>query len=606
MDSAGVHRPRNVDWKRAAGLLYGDWGTSKAYVVGLAFYAAGFASLPIILAVCLVTGLVGYNYMIVCRHFPDGGGVYSAAREQNRTLAILGSLLLIAGFIVTASLSCWSGMEYFHVPKAHIRVVTMSVIFLFGVLNFFGPKHSGSMALFLAVPMVAVVIAIILLAAPHFTLTHLEPPHDTFRQNWRAFVGVILALSGVEAVANLTGVMKLNKNAPVDKPSVSVTATKAIVVVAIEVVFGTALIGWAMLSMPNTPAMQSAITENRDNMMGFVGHYYASATFGAGFGNVFGIIIAIIVGMALLNATNTAVVAMIGLLYMLGRDREMSRTFTKLNSFGVPYLPLIAATVLPMLLVAFSTQITDMSDKYAIGVVGAITVNLGSCAFNKKLKLGRLEFVVMLLTFLLLFVVFFTIAADKTSALFYALCVLVIGFGLRAYAMKRAGLETVILQKEVAAAVNPERWDTLNPNINPGQTILVAARGLTSVLRHALEETRLRNGSLYVLYVKELAVNMPGTLVNTERPRWQNDKRASEIMYGMLDMGKKNGVPIVPLYAVSEHAASTILDLAATIGVDMLILGSAQRNRLVSLLKGDVVTEVARNLPENIQLVIYG
>ena len=33
--SAGVHRPRNLDWKRAAALLYGDWGTSKAYVIGL-------------------------------------------------------------------------------------------------------------------------------------------------------------------------------------------------------------------------------------------------------------------------------------------------------------------------------------------------------------------------------------------------------------------------------------------------------------------------------------------------------------------------------------------------------------------------------------------
>ena len=54
--SAGVHRPRNLDWKRAAALLYGDWGTSKAYVTGLAFLAAGFSSLPIILAVCAVTG----------------------------------------------------------------------------------------------------------------------------------------------------------------------------------------------------------------------------------------------------------------------------------------------------------------------------------------------------------------------------------------------------------------------------------------------------------------------------------------------------------------------------------------------------------------------
>src|ERR1041384_5839471 len=80
--SAGVHRPRNVDWKRAAALLYGDWGTSKCYVIGLAFVAAGFSSLPIILAVCAVTALVGINYIVICRHFPDGGGVYSAARSQ--------------------------------------------------------------------------------------------------------------------------------------------------------------------------------------------------------------------------------------------------------------------------------------------------------------------------------------------------------------------------------------------------------------------------------------------------------------------------------------------------------------------------------------------
>src|SRR5580765_8533006 len=81
VDSAGLHRPRNVDWKRAGALLYGDWGTSKAYVIGLAFVAAGYSSLPIILAVCALTAVVGINYAVICRHFPDGGGVYSAARS---------------------------------------------------------------------------------------------------------------------------------------------------------------------------------------------------------------------------------------------------------------------------------------------------------------------------------------------------------------------------------------------------------------------------------------------------------------------------------------------------------------------------------------------
>src|SRR5216110_1883959 len=100
-ESGAVHRPRNDDWKRAAALLYGDWGTSKAYVIGAAFLALGFSSMPIILAVCALTGVVGCMYMIVCRYFPEGGGVYSAARLQSRLLASIGGLLLVADLTVT-------------------------------------------------------------------------------------------------------------------------------------------------------------------------------------------------------------------------------------------------------------------------------------------------------------------------------------------------------------------------------------------------------------------------------------------------------------------------------------------------------------------------
>src|SRR6266576_860268 len=92
------HRPRNVGWARAAALLYGDWGTSKAYVIGAAFLATQYDSLPIILAV--------------------------------------------------------------------------------GALNFFGPKHSGTMAVALAIPTVVVVVLIADFSAPHLTTVHLEPPHS--------------------------------------------------------------------------------------------------------------------------------------------------------------------------------------------------------------------------------------------------------------------------------------------------------------------------------------------------------------------------------------------------------------------------------------------
>src|SRR4029077_18171474 len=153
----GVHRPRNVDWKRAAALLYGDWGTSKAYVIGLAFYATGFAALPIILAVCALTAVVAYNYVVVCKHFPDGGGVYSAARDQSRLLAVVGALLLVADLTVTASLSGWSAMSYFGVAQEDVGWATMGIILGVGIVNYFGPKHSGSIAVSLAIPMVVVV-----------------------------------------------------------------------------------------------------------------------------------------------------------------------------------------------------------------------------------------------------------------------------------------------------------------------------------------------------------------------------------------------------------------------------------------------------------------
>jgi amino acid transporter len=322
---SGHHRPRNVGWARAAALLYGDWGTSKAYVIGAAFLATTYSSFPIILAVCALTGLVAYNYVIICRHFPDGGGVYSSARAQSRVLAVLGSLLLVADLTVTAALSGWSAMAYFHAPKEHIALATAALILVVGAMNFFGPKHSGSMAVSLAIPTVIVVVIIILLSVPHLSFAHLQRPHENFGHNWTAFVGVILALSGVEAIANLTGVMKLDPGATMELPVVRRTASKAILIVAIEVVIGTALLGWAMLSLP--PSETEMLRNHYDDMLTVLSEQYGTMAFGPVFGRIFGILTALVVGLLLLSAVNTAVVALIGLLYLLARDGEMPKSF---------------------------------------------------------------------------------------------------------------------------------------------------------------------------------------------------------------------------------------------------------------------------------------
>ena len=604
MDNLGVHRPRNVDWKRAAALLYGDWGTSKAYVLGLAFVAAGYASFPIIVAVCCLTAVVGYNYIVICKLFPDGGGVYSAARNQSRLLAVMGALLLVANFTVTAAMSGWAAMNYLGVPKMYVPVATIAVIFGIGVLNYYGPKHSGSLAMTLAVPMVGVVVLIIFLSLPHLSLENLKPSRLHFGENWVAFTGVILALSGVEAIANLTGVMKLDPDASMDHPRVSQTALKSILPVAIEVVLGTVLLGWAMLSLPSY--LGPDLNANWERMLRFLALEYGSLAYGITFGKIFGVCVGIIVGLLLLSAVNTAVAALIGLVYMMARDGEMPRSFTRLNPQGVPWWPLAISVFLPVIVVLIAADLEALAGLYAIGVVGAITVNLGSCTFNAALSLKWFERGLMGLTFFVLFFVEVTIARTKPDALFFAVCVLGLGLGLRGYAQKRAGLRTLTVSQEVAAAVAPESVANFRLKLEAGQTILVAARGLNPVLRFALEEARLRAANLYVLYVKEVAVTISGPVQAVERPRWQDDPEAAQIMYAMLEISRQSGVSVIPLYVVSDNAAGTILDLSATMGVDILMLGASHRRTLLSLLKGNVVAEVAKNLPENIQLVIYG
>src|SRR5664279_1657134 len=184
MEISTIGRPRNVGWVRAAALLYGDWGTSKAYVIGLAVAGVGFAALPHLLAVCALTGLVGINYVWVCKHFPNGGGVYTAAGLHSRRLATIGGLLLLADFIVTAALSCLDAFHYLGVADpVTAKKWAISAIFIIGAVNFLGPKHTGGIAVWLAVPAVAVVVGLIGSGTPQVGQFHPQTPSGTLLGN---------------------------------------------------------------------------------------------------------------------------------------------------------------------------------------------------------------------------------------------------------------------------------------------------------------------------------------------------------------------------------------------------------------------------------------
>src|SRR5262249_43032772 len=96
-------RPRELRWYHAGPMLFGDWGTSRLYVLGLAFAFTGRASFWFIAGMCALMIGVGWSYEIICRLFPNGGGVYSSARHRSQLLAAIGGLPLCADYVRTAS-----------------------------------------------------------------------------------------------------------------------------------------------------------------------------------------------------------------------------------------------------------------------------------------------------------------------------------------------------------------------------------------------------------------------------------------------------------------------------------------------------------------------
>jgi amino acid transporter len=597
MIPTSVKRPRNVDWKRAAAILYGDWGTSKAYVIGLAFAVAGYSSFWLIAPMCVLTALVGANYMVICRLYPDGGGVYGSVRHRSEVISIVGAFLLIADYLVTAAISALSAFAYLGVP--HPEKFAAMAILIIGLLNLVGPRHTGSLAFLVSVPTVLVVLALGAINIPHLgqAWANLQPLHNSFSRNWAAFVGIVLALSGVEAIANATGVMKLDPGSTEARPSVTKTATPAIVIVMIEVCVFTALLGLAMHALPGLTIANGDVNASgaegvRDYMLRYMGQVFV----GGNLGHLFGLIISIVFGLLLLSAVNTAIVDLITIQFLMSRDREIPKIFQRLNRWGVPGIAMALATVVPMLLVLLVKDMAGLADLYAVGVVGAIATNLGATATDRKLQIKTWERLLMFGTFVVMAAIEISLLIDKPNARYFAVTILAVGLILRGLVHERRMKREA---KRTLAVPQPSIDVVATPNSQgAAESFLCAIRGTGRTLDFALREAA--NGSrLYLLFVRE----QPFMTEQDFGRKWQDDPDASEI----FAEAKRKAANITPLfcYAVSPSAAETIVDVAATLGVSRVILGAPQRSALIKLLRGNVIREVSNSLPEDIGLLVY-
>jgi hypothetical protein len=65
------------------------------------------------------------------------------------------------------------------------------------------------------------------------------------------------------------------------------------------------------------------------------------------------------------------------------------------------------------------------------------------------------------------------------------------------------------------------------------------------------------------------------------------------------------GVPAYFLYSPAYDIGEAILEMASTQAVDILLLGTTQRGMVWRAMKGDVIQQVAYELPERITLLVH-
>lgn len=612
-----AERPRNVGWLQSAGLLFGDWGASRLYVLGLAFFFAGRTSFWLILAMSLLVVSVGWAYTHICRIYPDGGGVYSAARRRSKALGVFAALLLFADYTITASLSALDAFHYFGLPITRARQVDQTVIqdagtdiilhsekpdtadelindnklikwdspglwaivalMTLGAFNLMGPRHTGKFAVVAALSVVTFTALLTISALFQIDYSLLPSRIGQDRHHplltWQAFASIVLALSGVEAIANLTGVMK--------RP-VTQTARRAIWIVTLEVALFNLILAVAMLAI-----FPIGRDDHKEDMIAFLSGQYL--------GHWAEIFIRILGGLLLLSASNTAINALIGVQYMLARDGELPAIFQRLNAFGVPILPALIAVSVPVGVLFLIHDLEHLAALYAIGVVGAITIDVTLCAMHPRLRKWWRRAPMYLLGVVLV-TIFITVAMTKTTAVIFVSSVVIVGFAARFISHRMRSKDEPSLLRQ-AMAEQLEHVPASMPRF------LIGTYGSIELAGSALHQCKVSHAALVVCFVREAAIT--STLSQIER-RWtiDTDLAAVRTFTHFLRLASANGVPIIMAYETGQDAATVLAEAAVLYGCDRILLGSSRHGPMHRAIKGRFQARLEAVLPPEVKVEI--
>jgi amino acid transporter len=333
----------------------------------LVLVAAGVGALkytvPLVIVIVAMLGLLVVSYTQVIDAYPEGGGAYSVSKANlGRTLALLAAASVVVDYVLTVAVSLAAGAaslgSVFPGLSHHLLLVTLVGLVILTSLNMFGIAESAKA---LAVPTVVFIVSIIATIVIGALRSHPVAQIGTPMQfPATEAVGVLLILkafaSGCSAV---TGVEAISNGVPAFRQPRVRTAQRT--EISLGVLLGVMLIGLVLVIRAHNIEPRGGVT---------VLAQVTAGAFGTGWPfYVSNLSVALVLGLA----ANTSFG---GLPSLLAKDHRMPHAFylraeKPIYRIGIVALAIAAA----LLLIAVNAKTNDLIPLFTIGVFVGFTLS---------------------------------------------------------------------------------------------------------------------------------------------------------------------------------------------------------------------------------------
>ncbi|MGE5612534.1 MAG: universal stress protein, partial [Bacillota bacterium] len=243
----------------------------------------------------------------------------------------------------------------------------------------------------------------------------------------------------------------------------------------------------------------------------------------------------------------------------------------------------------------FAHDLETLASLYAIGVVGAVAINITLCTFHPRLRRWWRK-VPMFVLGLFLIIIEITLAFTKIHALMFVSIVLAIGLIARKVTQYHAARrpKPSLLRQAIIEQLTPEAFTK--------PKLLLATAGSAQLAEVALSKARQDDATLVVCFVRQVMLSY---MLKSERHlTLDTDTAAQTLFTEFLEYGHQYGVPIIPMYDTGPNPAEMIAELAAINGVQRVLIGSSRRGAIHQLIKGSFQRMLEVLLPPDIPVEV--